>query len=244
MAPRSETPAARAEDSRSRTLIVLGADRDPAQRSGAPVDAIADVLRGLGADVSELDLFAAPHEVLERAPRAVFVDAMDRLDYALLVGKALRREDEAHAAPLILAIPERLVAQLEPRSVFDDFVVAPYFPAEVYARLRRAEWHASEFVSEEHIKLGDLYVDIAAHAVTLGGRPIALTHKEYQLLLFLLGSGGRVHSREAILRKVWGARYEGGARTVDVHVRRLRAKLEDSLPLVTVRGAGYKIGKP
>ena len=224
--------------SRARHIVVLGAEKGRVPSRETP---IAEVLRGLGAQVEELELFAPPHEVLGTLPRAVFVDAVERLDYALLVGKALRREDENAGAPVLLAIPERLVAQLEPRSVFDDFVVAPYFPVEVYARLRRAEWHSSEFFSEEHVKFGDLYVDVAAHAVTCGGRPIALTHKEYQLLLFLLASRGRVHSRETILRKVWGARYEGGVRTVDVHVRRLRAKLEDSLPLVTVRGAGYKI---
>lgn len=229
-----------AGDSRARHIVVLGAEAGTSKND----ERIAEVLRGLGAQVLELELFAPPHEVLGAAPRAVFVDAVERLDYALLVGKALRREEESGVAPVLLAISERLVAQLEPRSVFDDFVVAPYLPAEVYARLRRAEWQASEFFSDEHIKFGDLYVDVAAHAVTCAGRPVGLTHKEYQLLVFLLASRGRVHSREAILRKVWGARYEGGARTVDVHVRRLRAKLEDSLPLVTVRGAGYKIGKP
>lgn len=219
-------------------IVVLGAEAEPGRADDCR---IAEVVRGLGARVIELELFTPPHEVLALGPRVVFVDAATRLDYAVLVGKALRREEEHAEVPVILAVPERLVAQLEPRSIFDDFVVAPYFPAEVYARLRRAEWHASEFFSEEHIKFGDLYVDVAAHAVTRGGRPVPLTHKEYQLLLFLLASRGRVHSREAILRKVWGARYEGGARTVDVHVRRLRAKLDDALPLVTVRGAGYKI---
>ena len=221
-----------------RPIVVLGASADTGPGKD---ERIAEVLRGLGAQVVELELFAAPHEVLGLGPRAVFVDAATRLDYALLVGKALRKEDEHAKPPVILAIPERIVAQLEPRSLFDDFVVAPYFPAEVYARLRRAEWQASEFFSEEHIKFGDLYVDVAAHAVTCGGRALVLTHKEYALLVFLLGSRGRVHSRESILRKVWGARYEGGARTVDVHVRRLRAKVGDALPLVTVRGAGYKV---
>ncbi len=224
-----------------RPIVVLGAE---ANQESAQTQRIAEVLRGLGAHVVELELFTPPHELLALAPRAVFVDAATRLDYALLVGKALRRDEDHAATPVLLAIPERFVAQMEPRSVFDDFVVAPYFPAEVYARLRRAEWQASEFFSDEHVKFGDLYVDVAAHAVTCGGRPIALTHKEYQLLLFLLGSRGRVHSRESILRKVWGARYEGGARTVDVHVRRLRAKVGDALPLVTVRGAGYKVKSP
>lgn len=224
-----------------RPIVVLGAESELGRIATTAELRIAEVLRGLGAQVVELELFASPYEVLARTPRAVFVDAANRLDYALLVGKALRKEQAPSKPPVILAIPERVVAQLEPRSLFDDFVVAPYFPAEVYARLRRAEWQASEFFSEEHIKFGDLYVDVAAHSVTCGGRALALTQKEFALLVFLLASRGRVHSRESILHKVWGARYEGGARTVDVHVRRLRAKLGDALPLVTVRGAGYKI---
>jgi DNA-binding response OmpR family regulator len=87
-------------------------------------------------------------------------------------------------------------------------------------------------------------VDRAAHEVSVEGRRVTLTAKEFALLAFLSMNRGRVFSRETLLARVWGSRYEGGARTVDIHVRRLRAKLGDSLPLETLRGAGYKLRAP
>ena len=92
--------------------------------------------------------------------------------------------------------------------------------------------------------MGSVVIDRAAHDVTLDGRRIVLTAKEFALLAFLATNRGRVFSREALLGRVWGARYEGGARTVDIHVRRLRAKLGEALPLETLRGAGYKLRSP
>ncbi|MBK6698241.1 MAG: winged helix-turn-helix transcriptional regulator [Myxococcales bacterium] len=106
------------------------------------------------------------------------------------------------------------------------------------------EWRASEFLGEELVKMGELVVDLVAHEVRVQGRAVVTTAREFSLLAFLVGNRGRVFSREALLARVWGARYEGGARTVDIHVRRLRAKLGDALPLETVRGAGYKLRTP
>jgi DNA-binding response OmpR family regulator len=80
--------------------------------------------------------------------------------------------------------------------------------------------------------------------VSSDGRRVTLTAKEFALLAFLAAHRGRVFTREALLARVWGSRYEGGARTVDIHVRRLRAKLGDALPLETLRGAGYKLRAP
>jgi len=74
--------------------------------------------------------------------------------------------------------------------------------------------------------------------------PVTLTAKEFSLLAFLAGHRGRVFTREALLARVWGARYDGGPRTVDIHVRRLRAKLGAALPLETLRGSGYKLRAP
>ena len=76
------------------------------------------------------------------------------------------------------------------------------------------------------------------------GRPISLTAKEFALLAFLCERRGKALSREQLLAKVWGTRYEGGPRTVDIHVRRLRAKLGEEFPLETLRGAGYKLRAP
>jgi DNA-binding response OmpR family regulator len=123
-------------------------------------------------------------------------------------------------------------------------VLHPYVPEELYARIRAIEWRQSEFSTDERLKVGALIVDKAAHSVSVGGRDIALTAKEFALLAYLCERRGRVLTREHLLARVWGNRYEGGARTVDIHVRRLRAKLGDALPLETLRGSGYKLRTP
>jgi len=82
-------------------------------------------------------------------------------------------------------------------------------------------------------------IDRALHEVTLDGRKVPLTAREFALLSFLAQNRGRVLRRDVLLSRVWGPRYEGGARTVDIHVRRLRAKLGEAFPLETLRGAGY-----
>ncbi|MFT3767326.1 MAG: response regulator transcription factor [Minicystis sp.] len=132
-------------------------------------------------------------------------------------------------------------ARVEPSSGFDDFVLVPYVPAELYARIRLLEWRRSEFATEERMKVGSLVIDRAAHDVLLDGASVPLTAKEFALLAYLCERRGKVVSREELLRRVWGNRYEGGARTVDIHVRRLRAKLGTALPLATLRGSGYKL---
>ena len=86
-----------------------------------------------------------------------------------------------------------------------------------------------------------LVIDRSARDVYVDGRPVLLTAKEFSLLVFLCDHRGKVKTREQLLSRVWGASYEGGARTVDIHVRRLRAKLGPAFPLKTLRGAGYKL---
>jgi DNA-binding response OmpR family regulator len=92
--------------------------------------------------------------------------------------------------------------------------------------------------------VGDMVIDRAARDVVVSGRSVQLTAKEFTLLAYLAERRGRVVSRQELLARVWGARYEGGDRTVDIHVRRLRAKLGESFPLSTLRGAGYKLVAP
>ena len=113
-----------------------------------------------------------------------------------------------------------------------------------YARIRALEWRRSEFANEERSKVGTLLVDRVAHEVTVDGRAVTLTAKEFALVSFLAANRGRVFSRDTLLARVWGRAYNGGPRTVDIHVRRLRAKLGQALPLETMRGAGYKMRAP
>ncbi|NOU34980.1 MAG: response regulator transcription factor [Polyangiaceae bacterium] len=198
----------------------------------------ADVLRALGAEVLSRDLFAPPS--LVEGARVLVVDAGERLDLAQAALRALRKEEELRSVPALLVVTERQVTRVEPQLGFDDFVMAPILPAEIYARIRKLEWRASAFSTEELLKVGDIYVDCASRDVTVDGRPVTLTTREYELLVFFLKNQGRVLSRDRILRAVWGPGYEGGDRTVDIHVRRLRAKLGPSFALETLRGAGYK----
>ncbi len=124
----------------------------------------------------------------------------------------------------------------------DDFVLEPYEPAELITRLERLVRHRDEAAKSELIKCGDLVIDPGKYEVRLAGKLIPLTLKEYNLLCFLASKRGLVFSRKVLLSKIWGYDYFGGARTVDIHIRRLRSKIEDSRHsfIETVRGAGYK----
>jgi DNA-binding response OmpR family regulator len=210
-------------------------------------DSAAALLRQLGAEVRTMDLWDDFTRALDRDDaivRAVVFEAGDRPDLAIASLRAARREVRLKDVPALIQLPTRQVARLEPSSGFDDFIVSPYDPAELYARIRALEWKRSEFSTEERLKMGPVVIDRAAHEVTLDGRRVSLTAKEFALLAYLASNRGRVFSRDVLLARVWGARYEGGARTVDIHVRRLRAKLGDGLPLETMRGAGYKLRAP
>jgi DNA-binding winged helix-turn-helix (wHTH) protein len=231
-------------------------------------DGAASLLKQLGAEVRTMDLWEdfalaldragyadgtsgaqprrGPHEAAQGAMlvRALVFEAGDRPDLAVASLRAARREPRLKDVPALIQLPTRQVARLEPSSGFDDFIVTPYDPAELYARIRALEWKRSEFSTEERLKIGPVVIDRAAHEVTLDGRRVVLTAKEFSLLAYLAVHRGRVFSREVLLARVWGARYDGGARTVDIHVRRLRAKLGDGLPLETMRGAGYKLRAP
>jgi DNA-binding response OmpR family regulator len=131
-------------------------------------------------------------------------------------------------------------------SGLDDFLLAPYIPAELAARLKLLLWKHNRVDAEQLIKVGELVVDQANYAVYIAGQPLELTFKEYELLRFLATHRGRVFTREALLNQVWGYDYYGGNRTVDVHIRRIRAKLgtpyEDLVE--TVRNVGYRFNDP
>lgn len=210
----------------------------------------APVLRQLGADVRVLDFWDDPSTVLEGESadkvrvRVLVVEGGGRPDLAVSSLRSFKKDGLFAEVPSLLAVPERQVTNVPLQSGFDDFIVLPYFPAELYARIRRLEWQKSEFLTEERVKLGDLVVDRAAREVSVDGARVSLTAKEFSLLAFLAQNRGRVFARQTLLARVWGPRYEGGARTVDIHVRRLRAKLGDALPLETRRGSGYVLRGP
>jgi len=204
-------------------------------------------LRDLGCRVRALDLWDALDEaaLAEDPPTAVLVEALEQVDAGRAALSRLRAAAPLAEVPTIAAVTVNALQRLDPQDGFDDFVLVPYVPAELYVRVRRIEWRRSEFEAGERLKIGALCVDLAAHEVTVDGRSIALTHQEFALLKFLAQHRGRVFSRDQLLARVWGVDYYGGSRTVDIHVRRLRMKLgAGAWTLETVRGAGYKMKAP
>ena len=214
-------------------------------------DGAAATLRQLGATVRTLDLWDDPYKLIQRGEqerdvvvRALVFEALDRPDLAVAALRSVRKAELVANVPAIIAVTVGQIARVEPSSGFDDFVLHPYVPEELYARIRSLEWRSSEFSNEERLKVGSLMIDKAAHEVTLDGRPVTLTAKEFALLAYLCARRGRVLTRDHLLSRVWGDSYDGGPRTVDIHVRRLRGKLGNSFPLETLRGSGYKLRVP
>lgn len=223
-------------------VVVVGHGPELEAEAGA-----ANMLRTLGAEVKTLDLWEDAGGLFDdpaAKARAIVIEAGERPDLAVSALRSVRKTEQLAEAPAIVAVSARQVSRMDPASGFDDFIVTPCTPVELYARIRQQEWRRSEFSTEERFKVGPLLIDRAAHEVLVEGRAVVLTAKEFALLAFLAKNRGRVFSRETLLARVWGARYEGGPRTVDIHVRRLRMKLGEALPLETLRGAGYKLRTP
>lgn len=223
-------------------IAVVGHGPELEREGGA-----APILRSLGAEVRTFDLWDAPSSGNLRDPvrlRVLLIEALDRPDLGAAALRSWRKHPASEGVGAIIAVTVAQVSRIEPTLGFDDFVLAPYVPAELYARVRAIEWAKSEFSAYDRLKIGAIVVDKAAHEVHVGGQPIELTAKELALLTYLCERRGRVFSREHLLEHVWGKAYEGGTRTVDIHVRRLRQKLGAELPLETVRGSGYKLRPP
>lgn len=148
--------------------------------------------------------------------------------------------------PLLVVIGEGGLAALKVSWGFDEWLLPQASPGEVETRLRLVRDRAAVLGSERTASVGDLIVDEDSYQVRLRGQPLDLTYKEFELLKTLVASPGRVFTREMLLQEVWGYDYFGGTRTVDVHVRRLRAKLgpEYESMIGTVRGVGYKLVPP
>jgi len=181
-----------------------------------------------------------------RPPEVLVLDTLgSRLTMKEL--RALLHQEFSSHSPLVIALMGRDdLASLDIGAGVDDFLLAPYLPAELVARLKLLLWKNNRIDAEQLIKVGELVVDQANYAVYIAGQPLELTFKEYELLRFLATHRGRVFTREALLNQVWGYDYYGGNRTVDVHIRRIRAKLgtpyEDLVE--TVRNVGYRFNDP
>ncbi len=144
--------------------------------------------------------------------------------------------------PILAIISDDLIRQIESVSEIDDFVLEPYNLPELIIRINRTLKKAHRLASKETINCGALVVDTASCEVYLEDALLSLTFKEYELLKFLASKKGRVFTRDELLNEVWGYEYYGGDRTVDVHITRLRNKIEATGHsfIDTVRNIGYK----
>ena len=187
--------------------------------------------------------------IQKRKPDAIILDWMMPPTDGLTICRSLRSEEDTKYIPILLLTARGAevdkVLGLEMGA--DDYIVKPFGVKEVCARVRAVLRRTENQVApqqEEKIKGGDITVDIVSHTVTKGDKSIELTAKEFDLLVMLMRNSGRVLTRDTLLDRVWGVEYFGDTRTVDVHVRYLRQKIEDNPDtpqlLQTVRGVGYK----
>jgi len=159
--------------------------------------------------------------------------------------RILRKRD-LPLEPLLVLVAGHQLADLELREdMFDDFCVIPFQDRELEARLKHLFWRTGQGTRPELVEYGPLILNLETYQAAIAGRPLDLTYMEYELLKFLATHPGKVFTREILLSRVWGYEYYGGARTVDVHIRRLRAKLgtEHEHLISTVRSVGYRFGQ-
>jgi DNA-binding response OmpR family regulator len=159
--------------------------------------------------------------------------------------RALRRPQDTPRPLLVLVAGTQLDALRDRAELFDDFCLHPFHPRELTARLAHLLHRTTSAPDDaDLVEHGPLRLNTATYQAAIDGRPLDLTYMEYELLKYLAQHPGKVFTREVLLSRVWGYEYYGGARTVDVHIRRLRAKLgEEHAGLIsTVRSVGYRFG--
>jgi DNA-binding response OmpR family regulator len=223
-------------------ILVVGPEKVLQRSEGAVA-----VLRQLGCHVETADMWDPLDEeaLAERPPTVVVIEAIEEVYAGRAALMRLRAVAALAEVPALVAVTVAALPRLDVGDGFDDFVLVPFVPAELYARIRRAEWRCSEFAGQERIKMGPLVLDLAAREVTVHDRPVSLTQQEFSLLAFLCQNRGRAFTRQQLLERVWGVDFYGSTRTVDIHIRRLRMKLGSAVSnLETMRGIGYKMRAP
>jgi len=173
------------------------------------------------------------------------IDARQDFASATALARGLRRREDS-ISPIIMVVGADQVGSLEGREeLFEDFVMAPFDVAELTARISGALRRLGRGSGAEVVEMGPLAINLETFQASVSGKTLDLTFMEYELLRFLASNPGKVFTRETLLNRVWGYVYYGGARTVDVHVRRLRAKLgEANAHLIqTVRSVGYRMSQ-
>lgn len=173
------------------------------------------------------------------------IDARTNFSAAIALARGLRRREDS-ISPIVMVLSSDQVRGLEGREeLFEDFVVQPFEVAELTARIAAALRRLGRGSGTEIVELGPLSINTETFQASISGKALDLTFMEYELLRFLGSNPGKVFTRETLLNRVWGYEYYGGARTVDVHVRRLRAKLGEAHAhlIQTVRSVGYRMSQ-
>jgi DNA-binding response OmpR family regulator len=158
------------------------------------------------------------------APIAVLIDLST---VSISQTRALIDHCRGLKLPVLTVVHEAIINDLDPALNPDDFILCPIHPGELQARIKQAIFRLKGPVNQNVLKVGDLVIDREKYDVLMGSKRISLTYKEFQLLALLASNPGRVYTRDVLLSQVWGYDYLGGTRTVDVHIRRLRSKIED-----------------
>jgi two-component system alkaline phosphatase synthesis response regulator PhoP len=201
--------------------------------------ALADLLTRQGLEAEVLAVDAALDQLNAAPPDAVAIEfyARDRIVFDAIAGNESLRE----RCVLIACLGPAELRVFETAAGVDDFILLPALGEELAARVRIAVRRRTPD-TRNILRAGDLMLDLANYRVAVSGRPVELTFKEYELLRFLVQNPDKVLTREALLKRVWGYDYFGGSRTVDVHIRRLRSKLEDRghTFIETIRNVGYR----
>jgi DNA-binding response OmpR family regulator len=212
--------------------IVLITDRSPGE--------VLPAIRGIEADlkVEPLAVDSLVH-LPDLSPDALIFDAEENPPHAFRLLTTLAATDLM--VPVVVVVSRTELERYAWAEVADEFLYAGAPEQEIRIRLGMLRRRLGGG-PDSTVRLGPLSVNVETYQVTVGGRPLDLTYKEFELLRFLSERPGRVFSRAALLQEVWGYDFYGGTRTVDVHVRRLRAKLgaEHEHLIETVRGVGYR----
>jgi two-component system alkaline phosphatase synthesis response regulator PhoP len=182
----------------------------------------------------------------DEKPTLILLDIMLPGEDGLAILKKIRANAGTAAIPVMMITAKTTefdkVSGLDLGA--DDYIAKPFGMAELVARVKAMLRRSGMNASAERLTHEELVVDIAKHTVTVGGQNVILTYKEFSLLACLMENAGRAYTREQLLEIVWGYDYEGGTRTVDVHVQTLRTKLGSSGRFIeTVRGVGYRFGE-
>lgn len=183
--------------------------------------------------------------VSREVPELVLLDIMLPREDGISILKKLRSSAKTSSVPVIMVTAKgseyNRVLGLD--SGADDYITKPFSMIELVARVKAVLRRTAPQERKDELTYRNLTLNIKKHTVTVDGTPVVLTLKEFELLRMLLENRGIVFTREQLLSTVWGYDYEGGTRTVDVHVQTLRQKLSDNSEIIeTVRGVGYRIG--